>query len=127
MPPAPPTFSKTTVWPKSSERRDANRRPRTSAARGERIHHGHRSGRPVLRRGGRDRTYECRKGGDDLDTRHWGSLDVQIACAMAPVLGTSRSQLDADATPSFPCREKGWDASVSVLGTKRRVEVTSRR
>src|SRR5262249_7360310 len=32
MPPAPPTFSKTTVWPKSSERRDANRRPRTSAA-----------------------------------------------------------------------------------------------
>ena len=32
MPPAPPTFSKTTVWPKSSERRDAKMRPMASAA-----------------------------------------------------------------------------------------------
>src|SRR5262249_41921348 len=32
MPPAPPTFSKSTGWPKSSESRDAKIRPKTSPA-----------------------------------------------------------------------------------------------
>ena len=58
-PPAPPTFSITTCWPRSSESRGARMRPMASdrAAGGERRnHHGHRPGRPILRARGSRRT-----------------------------------------------------------------------
>ena len=49
MPPAPPTFSKSTGWPKSSESRDAKIRPKTSPA----------PGRPALRSGLGNRCDDC--------------------------------------------------------------------